>query len=276
MAAGPRSRKRFGQHFLHDRTVIERILAALRPAAGDTLVEIGPGRGALTLPLLERGLTLHAVEIDRDLAAALQASARSYPGTLELHTGDALRFDYCGLAAAGGQALRVFGNLPYNVATELIFRLLQFTALVADMHFMVQREVAERLAAEPGTGARGRLSVMVQACCDVELLLRVGPGAFVPPPAVESAVVRLVPRPAPGIGACPPEVFGELVARAFRHRRKTLRNTLRGLLDEAAIAAAGVEAGARAETLTNEQFARLGEQLARTRHACTPADKASK
>lgn len=253
-----RARRRFGQHFLHDRAVIERIVDHLAPRPGQLLVEIGPGRGALTYPVLARGADLHAVEIDRDLAAALRAPATG--GALQVHEADALSFDFAALAS-GGRRLRLFGNLPYNIATELLFRLLRATGSIDDMLFMVQKEVAQRLVADPGSRARGRLSVMIQAWCEVERLLNVPAGAFAPPPAVESAVVRLLPRARPTLGTADPARFAALVRQAFQQRRKTLRNALRGWLDEAAIRAAGVDPGLRAEAVSNAQFVKLVEQL---------------
>ncbi len=256
-----RAKKRFGQHFLHDRSVVERIVAYLSPQADDLLVEIGPGRGALTLPVLQCGVTLQVVEIDRELAAALRV--RHSDERLRVHDADALRFDFAALAT-DQRRLRLFGNLPYNIATELLFRLLPTAPLIEDMLFMVQKEVAQRLVAKPGGKVRGRLSVMIQAWCQVESLFTVAPGAFTPPPAVESAVVRLVPLPHPQHGG-DPELFAELVRVAFQQRRKTLRNALRGHLPESAILAAGVDPGARAQALENRAFVKLTQQLARGR-----------
>ncbi|HEX7045454.1 MAG TPA: 16S rRNA (adenine(1518)-N(6)/adenine(1519)-N(6))-dimethyltransferase RsmA [Burkholderiales bacterium] len=248
-----RPRKRFGQHFLHDRAVIERILAAFDPHPGETIVEIGPGRGALTLPLLVRVPVLHVVELDRDLAAQLPALAAGR-GELIVHQADALTFDFAALAAGG--ALRLIGNLPYNISTPLLFHLLAQAPAIADMLFMLQKEVAERLTAPPGDEAYGRLSVMVQWHCAVERLFDVGPGAFQPPPQVHSSVVRLRPRPAPvaGIDA---DRLARLVQAAFAQRRKTLRNSLRALVDAATFARAGIDPGRRPEELTLEEFARL-------------------
>lgn len=254
-----RAKKRFGQHFLHDRTVIERIVASLAPQPGQLLVEIGPGHGALTYPVLQRGADLQAIEIDRELSAALRPPATG--GSLQVHNVDALKFDFAALAT-DTRRLRLFGNLPYNIATELMFRLLHETGNVQDMLFMVQKEVAQRLVAGPGSKARGRLSVMIQAWCDVELLFSVPPGAFSPPPAVHSAVVHIVPRTRPDLGTSDPDQFADVVRRAFQQRRKTLRNTLRGCLTESAIREAGVDPGSRAETLDNAQFVKLAEQAA--------------
>jgi 16S rRNA (adenine1518-N6/adenine1519-N6)-dimethyltransferase len=254
-----RAKKHFGQHFLHDRTVIERIVASLAPQPGQLLVEIGPGHGALTHPVLRRGVDLQAIEIDRELSEALQAPAGG--GNLQVHNADALHFDFTALAT-GAQRLRLFGNLPYNIATELLFRLLREARNIEDMLFMLQKEVAQRLVAVPGSKARGRLSVMIQAWCSIELLFGVPPGAFSPPPAVHSAIVHIVPRERPELGTSDPECFADVVRRAFQQRRKTLRNTLRGCLSESAIREAGIDPGLRAETLSNAQFVKLAEQAA--------------
>lgn len=250
------ARKRFGQHFLHDPGVIARILAAFDPRPGQTVVEIGPGRGALTVPLLERLPRLHAIELDRDLAARLPGFAGG-SGELIVHQADALAFDFAALAAGG--RVRLIGNLPYNISTPLLFHLIDQADAIEDMLFMVQREVAERLAAAPGGNRYGRLSVMVQWRCEVESLFDVGPGAFQPPPKVWSSVVRLRPRAA--AAAIDRSSFARLVQAAFAQRRKTLRNSLRGLLDEQALARAGVDPGARPQTLALGQFVRLSEEL---------------
>lgn len=248
-------RKRFGQHFLHDPAVIQRIIAAIDPARGERLVEIGPGEGALTLPLLERGARLTVIELDRDLAARLE----SHPAAgdrLQVVRGDALKVPLAELAAPG-ERLRLVGNLPYNVSTPLLFRFVAQLAVIRDMHFMLQREVVERMAAGPGSKAYGRLSVMLAVACRVEPLFDIGPGAFRPPPQVWSSVVRLEPWAEPPFPLPDPARFAEVVRRAFGQRRKTLRNALSGIVDEAQIRAAGCDPGARAETLPPEAFARL-------------------
>ncbi len=248
-----RPRKRFGQHFLHERAAVERIVAAIDPQADDHLVEIGPGEGVLTRPLLAAAGQLDAIEVDRDLAAALQARD-DWPGTLRLHEADALSFDFATLATE--RPLRLVGNLPYNISTPLLFHLLAQRESIADMHFMLQREVVDRLGAAPGSKVYGRLSVMIQAYCAVTPLFRIAPGAFRPPPAVESAIVRLAPHG----GQVPPDqadAFAEIVRLAFGARRKTLRNTLRARLSPTAISAAGVDPGARPETLPVSAFAAL-------------------
>ncbi len=252
----PPPRKRFGQHFLHDRAVVERILEAFDPRPHQTIVEIGPGRGALTLPLLARVPQLHVVELDRDLAAQLPRLAAGR-GKLIVHQADALSFDFAALAQ--GARLRLIGNLPYNISTPLLFHLIAQAEAIEDMLFMLQQEVAERLAAAPGTKTYGRLSVMVQWCCAVERLFDVGPGAFQPPPKVRSSLVRL--RPQQPRAAADPVALARVVQAAFAQRRKTLRNSLRGLLDESAFARAGVDAGRRAEELTLDEFYRLSDQV---------------
>ncbi|WP_028988973.1 16S rRNA (adenine(1518)-N(6)/adenine(1519)-N(6))-dimethyltransferase RsmA [Thermithiobacillus tepidarius DSM 3134] len=258
---GHRPRKRFGQHFLTSRTVIQALVEAIAPRADDPMVEIGPGLGALTRALLPHLRALHVVELDRDLISGLETLAAQGPAQLLIHQGDALRFDFADLARQLGRPLRVVGNLPYNISTPLIFHLLEAGPQIADMHFMLQKEVVDRLAAAPGGKDYGRLSVMVQAYCQVAPLFHVPPGAFNPPPKVDSAVVRLLPLTQPLV---PPERragFARLVAAAFAQRRKTLANTLKGLLDPEAIRACGVDPGARAETLAVADFVRLAAAL---------------
>ncbi|NIR60975.1 MAG: 16S rRNA (adenine(1518)-N(6)/adenine(1519)-N(6))-dimethyltransferase RsmA [Gammaproteobacteria bacterium] len=250
-----RPRKRFGQHFLHDRGTIERILQAIDPRSGEILVEIGPGLGALTLPLLERVGRLQVIELDRDLVRELEARARGR-GELAIHSADALRFDFTALAPRAG-ALRIVGNLPYNIASPLLFHLMGQLETIRDMHFMLQREVVERMIAEPGGGEYGRLSVMLQYRCRIRRLFVVRSGAFRPPPKVDSAFVRLVPRAAPEVPADDERWLERLVAQAFSQRRKTLRNALKGWVTEAAMTAAGVDPGVRPERLTVADYARL-------------------
>jgi len=253
-----RARKRFGQNFLVDGSVVGRIVDAIRPQPGQRIVEIGPGQAALTQPLVDAGARLELLEIDRDLAAALRAR---FAGQREVrvHEGDALALDFA--AVAEGERFRLVGNLPYNISTPLLFHVLRWSALIEDMHFMLQKEVVERLAAGPGDRNRGRLSVMVGYHCSVTPLFDVPPEAFRPPPRVTSSVVRLVPHAEPPVRIPDPGAFERLVATAFAQRRKTLRNSLRGLLDAAAIEAAGVDPGARPETLGLAQFAALARAL---------------
>ena len=252
-----RPRKRFGQHFLRDSGVIERIVAAIRPLAGERLVEIGPGLGALTVPLLEAAGELDVVELDRDLLEPLRARCAG-AGLLRIHHADALEFDFAALRG-NGPPLRVVGNLPYNISTPLLFHLLAQAEHLGNLHFMLQKDVVERMAAEPGEDAYGRLSVMLQYRCRIEPLFAVGPEAFRPPPKVWSAVVRLVPRETRAVAVHDEDRFAEIVRRAFAQRRKTLRNSLRDLLDSAQIEAAGLDPGARPETLSLEAFAALSE-----------------
>ena len=257
-----RPRKRFGQHFLHDPAVVARILAAVDPRPGQALVEIGPGRGALMRPLLRRCERLDVVEIDRDLVRELAGSPEAQAGTLVVHAGDALGFDFTRLARERGQPLRVVGNLPYNISTPLLFHLLEAAPAIRDVHAMLQREVVQRLAAGPGDEAYGRLGVMVQFRCRVERLFDVGPGAFSPAPSVESAVVRLVPLPRPRAPVRDERLFAEVVRRAFSARRKTLRNALAGLLGPEGFRLAGVNPATRAEQVAAEEFARLADAAA--------------
>lgn len=244
-------RKRFGQHFLVDEGIIHAIVNAINPKPNDLLVEIGPGLGALTLPLLERIPHLHVVELDRDIIARLR---KEFPAErLSIHEGDALKFDFGSL----GNALRVCGNLPYNISSPLLFHLMEYAGNIIDMTFMLQKEVVDRMVAEPSTPAYGRLSVMLQRRFHMEWLLDVPPEAFDPPPKVESAVVRLIPR-APGSY---PEIdekrFAEIVAAAFSQRRKTLRNTLGKLIGDEAFKATGIDPGLRAENLGVAEFEKL-------------------
>ena len=251
-----RTRKRFGQHFLHDPGVLARIVAAVAPRPGEHIVEIGPGRGALTAQLLTAIADLDAVEIDRDLAAALR---ERWPDRLRLHAGDALKFDFTQLAAARGGPLRLVGNLPYNISTPLLFHFIQHRAAVHDLTVMLQKEVVERMAAAPGSGDYGRLTVMLAPWFDIEHLFDVGPGAFQPPPRVWSAVAHLDVRAQPRFAL--PDAWAEVVARAFSQRRKTLRNSLRGLIGADGWQASGIDSGARPEELQPEQFAMLAAQV---------------
>lgn len=253
-----RPRKRFGQHFLHDRGIIDKIIAAIAPQSSDRLVEIGPGLGAITLPLLDRIGSFDAIEIDRDAIRSLRESAATR-GNLRIHEADVLEFDFTALAA--GRKLRLIGNLPYNISTPLLFRLIEQRAAFVDMHFMLQKEVVDRMAAGAGDDSYGRLSVMLAPWVRVEPLFDIGPGAFRPPPRVYSTFVRLLPcDPAPfNVGDT--RRFSAVVAAAFSQRRKTLRNALKPLLSEAQIRGAGVDPGARAETLPPAAFADLARQL---------------
>jgi len=249
-----RAKKRLGQHFLHDPAVIRRIVGTIAPVPSDRIVEIGPGPGALTRPLLERLDRLHVVEVDRELAADLPARVE-HPERLVVHETDALRFDFASLAD-GPRSLRVVGNLPYNISTPLLFHLLTFGDAIRDMHVMLQREVVDRMTAGPGGKEYGRLTVMLAAAAKCEACFDVGPGAFTPPPKVWSTVVRVVPR-APDFAITDRDRFASVVALLFSMRRKTLGRALKGRLTPAQIASTGIDPIARPETLTPADFAKL-------------------
>ncbi|MDR2165799.1 MAG: 16S rRNA (adenine(1518)-N(6)/adenine(1519)-N(6))-dimethyltransferase RsmA [Zoogloeaceae bacterium] len=265
-ANGHFPRKRFGQNFLVDAAVCHAIVDAIAPGTGDTLVEIGPGLGALTDLLLQRLDHLHAVEIDRDLIARLKA--RHGPERLTIHAGDALVFDFGQLAARG--PFRVAGNLPYNISTPLLFHLARFADAIADMHFMLQKEVVERMTAEPECAAYGRLSVMLQYRFHIEKLFGVPPECFDPPPRVDSAVARLIPRPAAELAAANPDDLARVVAAAFGQRRKMLRNTLKPLIAESELERLGIAPTRRAEALSVHDFVRLANNLSRRSGQCVP------
>ena len=248
-------RRRFGQHFLTDQAVIADIVAAIRPQAQDVMVEIGPGLGALTAPLLALLPHLHAIEIDRDIIARLRLAYP--PARLTVHAGDVLEFDFSALP----DGLRVVGNLPYNISTPLLFHLAHYAGRIRDMHFMLQKEVVERMVAPPGGGEYGRLSVMLQYRFDMELLFAVAPDAFSPPPQVDSAVVRLWPRPQAQLTAASEAGLAQVVRRAFAQRRKTLRNSLAGLLEAGDYAALAIAPGLRAENLAVADFVAISNFL---------------
>lgn len=249
-----RARKRFGQHFLTDPAVIDAIVDAVAPAPTDTLVEIGPGRGAITGPLARRAAKLHAVELDRDLAGRLR---RRFAGDerLTLHEADALQFDFSAL----GESLRLVGNLPYNISTPLLFHVLTHRRAIRDMHFMLQKEVVDRIAAQPGSKAFGRLTIMLQCALSAAKLFDVPPGAFDPPPAVTSAVVRLEPLPVVAVHDM--TRLSRIVATAFSQRRKTLRNALAAVAPADALEALGIDAGLRPENLGVDDWVRLANEL---------------
>jgi 16S rRNA (adenine1518-N6/adenine1519-N6)-dimethyltransferase len=253
------TRKRFGQNFLHDRGIVGQILATVAPQPGERLVEIGPGRGALTPGLLAAAGRMDAVELDRDLIAPLRALCAGI-GTLALHQADALRFDFCALAGPG-ERLRLVGNLPYNISTPLLFHLLDQADCIQDMHFMLQREVVERMAAGPGSKVYGRLSLMLQTRCQVTPLFQVGPGAFRPAPQVDSAFVRLVPYREPPFPIRDPALFAALVAQAFSQRRKTLARSLRERVPAELIQACGIDPRARPEELSIASFVALANAV---------------
>ena len=260
-----KARKRFGQNFLVDEQIIDDIVAAIHPEPDDNMVEIGPGLGALTRPLLKRLNHLHVVEIDRDIIARLE---HDYPQDdpqrrLIVHAGDALAFDFAQLPAP----LRIVGNLPYNISSPLLFHFAACAGRIRDMHFMLQNEVVERMVAMPSTSEYGRLSVMLQYRFDMEKLLDVPPESFRPAPKVDSAIVRMIPLPTGEIMVRNEKLFAEIVGAAFGQRRKTLRNTLRGYLDEEGFAQLGIDAQLRAENLSVTEFASVANYLDGRMHA---------
>ena len=249
------ARKRFGQNFLVDSGIISAIVSAINPQRSDAVVEIGPGLGAITEPLLQRVDHLHVVEIDRDLIARLKK--QHSPERMTIHEGDALAFDF----AIIGQRLRLVGNLPYNISTPLLFHLADYAETVYDMHFMLQKEVVERMVAEPGDADFGRLSVMLQYRFWMEWLIDVPPESFDPAPKVDSAVVRLIPKPLSDLRAKSLDKLGKVVLQAFSQRRKMLRNTLKGTLDDTGFAALGIDPTRRAEDIPVEDYVRIANYL---------------
>jgi 16S rRNA (adenine1518-N6/adenine1519-N6)-dimethyltransferase len=255
----PRARKRFGQHFLTDAHYLGRIVSAIDPKPGDAMVEIGPGTGILTTPLASVVEKLHVVEIDRDLARDLREKFSG--GNVVVHEGDALDFDFTTLDAP----LRVVGNLPYNVSTPILFRISEIADRVKDCVFMLQREVVDRMIADPDTPDYGRLSVMLQYRFAMEMLVKVPPGAFTPPPKVDSAVVRMEPLGAGRLRAKDELLFAGIVGAAFSQRRKTLRNSARAFVTESAFAMAGVDPQRRGETLSFAEFVALTDAASAVR-----------
>lgn len=250
-------RKRFGQNFLTDQSVLHDIIRAIDPRPDDTMVEIGPGLAAMTRLLLESLKQLHVVELDRDLVARLKKNFD--PARLVVHEGDALQFDFASIPVAAGAKLRVVGNLPYNISSPLLFHLAEIAPMVQDQHFMLQKEVVERMVAEPGGKAYGRLSVMLQWRYHMELLFVVPPTAFDPPPKVDSAIVRMIPIPAPL--PCDQSKLEQVVTKAFSQRRKVIRNCLAGMFTEADLIDAGIDPQARPEAVPMEQFVALANRL---------------
>ncbi|MBN8742300.1 MAG: 16S rRNA (adenine(1518)-N(6)/adenine(1519)-N(6))-dimethyltransferase RsmA [Xanthomonadaceae bacterium] len=252
-------KKQFGQHFLHDPGLIRRIVQAIAPKPGDRLVEIGPGEGAITLPLLREHGRLTVIELDRDLIPRIRAAAEGI-GELDVVHADVLTVDFTALAA--GTTLRLVGNLPYNISSPILFHCLDHAESIVDMHFMLQKEVVDRMAAAPGSKVYGRLSVMLQLYCTVEPLIKVPPGAFNPPPKVDSAVVRLTPLPAARRHDADRALVERVVRHAFGQRRKTLSNALHGVATAAQIETAGVDPRARAEQLEPLQFVAIAKVIA--------------
>ncbi|AVJ56878.1 16S rRNA (adenine(1518)-N(6)/adenine(1519)-N(6))-dimethyltransferase [Idiomarina sp. OT37-5b] len=256
---GHRARKRFGQNFLHDQNIIEQIVDVINPQPGENLVEIGPGLAALTEPVADRSGHLNVIEIDRDLADRLESHPFLAP-KLNVTRGDAMKIDFNQFTNSE-KPLRVFGNLPYNISTPLIFHLLKYTASISDMHFMLQKEVVDRLAAEPGSKTYGRISVAVQQACRVTPVVNVPAGAFNPPPKVESAVVRLEPYAQSPYPVTDREQLHALCLQAFNQRRKTIRNNLKGLLSEAQLTELDIDPGARPETLSVADYCAMANYL---------------
>ncbi len=251
------ARKRFGQNFLHDKYVLSSITEAIAPAPDDAMVEIGPGLGAMTEQLMRTLKQMHVVELDRDLVARLEKTYN--PAKLTIHAGDALKFDYGSIPVPAGQKLRIVGNLPYNISSPLLFHLATFAPQVQDQHFMLQKEVVERMVAAPGSKTYGRLSVMLQWRYDMSLLFVVPPEAFDPPPKVESAIVRMIPVARPL--ACDGPTLEAVVLKAFSQRRKVIRNCLAGMFTEAQIVEAGIDPTMRPETVGLAQYVALANLL---------------
>lgn len=254
-----RPRKRFGQHFLHDSSVIQRIISSLRLKPQDRVVEIGPGLGALTRQLLPAVGRLEVIEVDREVIPRLVENCAGL-GELIVHQADALRFDLASLEPTA-RSLRIVGNLPYNISTPLLFHLLSQIQFIQDMHFMLQKEVVDRMVALPDTEAYGRLSVMVQYYCQTESLFNVKPGAFTPPPKVDSAVIRLVPHHTPPFIAHDLKLFADVVRLAFNQRRKTLRNCLRTVITSEQLQALAIDPGLRAERLGVAEYVKIANYL---------------
>ncbi len=251
------ARKRFGQNFLHDKLVLDNIAEAIAPQPGDAMVEIGPGLGAMTALLIKSLKRMHVVELDRDLVARLEKTFN--PAKLTIHAGDALKFDFSTIPVPPGQKLRVVGNLPYNISSPLLFHLADMAPLVQDQHFMLQKEVVERMVAAPGGKTYGRLSVMLQWRYSMSLLFVVPPTAFDPPPKVESAIVRMIPLSDPL--PCNRETLEAVVMKAFSQRRKVIRNCLAGMFTETQIIAAGIDPTLRPETVALAQYVALANLL---------------
>ncbi|MFM7483677.1 MAG: 16S rRNA (adenine(1518)-N(6)/adenine(1519)-N(6))-dimethyltransferase RsmA [Burkholderiaceae bacterium] len=250
-------KKRFGQNFLHDASVLQQITDAINPSSDDLMVEIGPGKGAMTSYLLPHLKALHVVELDRDLISLLEKQFRDKP--LTIHSGDALQFKFDQFIV-DQRKLRIVGNLPYNISTPLLFHLAQYVEVIEDQHFMLQREVVERMVAEPGGRDYGRLSVMLQWRYDMTQLFVVPPQAFDPPPKVESAIVRMMPIRQPP--ACEKKNLEQVVTAAFSQRRKVIRNSLGGLFTEQQLTDAGIDPQARPETVSVDGYVRLAQRLA--------------
>lgn len=257
-------RKRFGQNFLHDQNIIAQIIAAIGPRSSERLIEIGPGQGALTEPLIQHTRKLEVIELDRDLIPRLEKSFAN-KGELIIHNQDVLKFDFSTLTSEE-KSLRIVGNLPYNISTPLLFHLASYQTLIKDMHFMLQKEVVDRICATPGSKDYGRLSVMMQYYCNTEHLFNVPPDAFNPPPKVDSAIIRLIPREKDELSAGDEKVLSTIVQASFAQRRKTLRNNLKKYLSDVQIKSLGIDPGCRSETLKLEEFIDLANLYAKENH----------
>ncbi|WP_319379988.1 16S rRNA (adenine(1518)-N(6)/adenine(1519)-N(6))-dimethyltransferase RsmA [Thiomicrorhabdus sp.] len=265
--SGHKHKKQFGQNFLNNGRIIDRIVAAIRPQAQDHLVEIGPGEAALTEPLIEVVERMDIIEIDNDLIAPLKIRFAAKPA-FRLHHTDALSFDYASLLD-DDRPLRVVGNLPYNISSPLLFQLLNYAESIQDMHFMLQKEVVDRLCSEPGNKSYGRLSVMIQYACQTEYLFTVGPENFNPPPKVDSAIVRLLPYKEKPYQADDEQTFADIVKQSFSLKRKTLRNNLKGWMSAEQIEACDIDPGCRAETLEVAEFVKLANHYAHLKSAAS-------
>jgi 16S rRNA (adenine1518-N6/adenine1519-N6)-dimethyltransferase len=252
-------RKRFGQHFLMDTQVIERLVDVIAPKPGQHIVEIGPGQGALTFPILKKCGEMDAIELDRDLIPILNARSKAV-GTLHIHQADALEFDFSTIFK-NNKTIRLIGNLPYNISTPLIFHLLEYASHIEDMHFMLQKEVVERLAARSGNSHYGRLSIMVQYHCQVTALFEVPPEAFDPPPRVDSCIVRLIPHQAMDYFAKNYRHFGDIVKQAFSQRRKTLRNCLKTVMEPDDWLTVEIDPQLRPEQLSVKEYVKISNTL---------------
>lgn len=251
------ARKRFGQNFLTDQVILSQIIRAINPQAGQAMVEIGPGLAAMTELIVQYTQPLHVVEIDRDLVTRLRK--RFSEQQLQIHQGDALAFDFASLPRAEGQKLRIVGNLPYNISSPLLFHLAEFADQVEDQHFMLQKEVVERMVAEPGSKTYGRLSIMLQWRYEMELLFIVPPESFDPPPQVDSAIVRMIPKRE--VLECAQDKLEQVVTKAFSQRRKVIRNCLAGMFTEEQLLAIGIDPQARPEALSLEHYVSLARNL---------------
>ena len=270
--AGHQARKRFGQNFLHDPGVIEQIIRAINPKPDDAMVEIGPGLGALTEEILAVNPRLQVVEFDRDLIPVLRTKFFNYPD-FRIHEADALKFDFSQLMV--DRPLRIVGNLPYNISTPLIFHLLGQAGVIKDMHFMLQKEVVQRMAAVPGDNNYGRLGIMTQYFCKVQPLFEVGPGAFRPAPKVDSAIVRLIPHETLPNPAKDLATLQAVVRTAFNARRKTLRKALGGMVSVAQLQSLGINDGLRPENLTLADYVAIADRLVEENSASKPANEVS-